>query len=531
MNRSGLSDEQTRELAGLLDDLINREISESGMARLSALMKDDPAARHAYLEAVSFEAALAGEFPRLDVQVPTPANERAGGWWMGVAAALLGLLGLPFILSDERAETLPDGEAITSSEEVAEDLWGDSPVAVVSGMIGATLMFDGHHANEGDQIRGGRVSLTEGSVELTFHSGAVMQVVAPAELDLESAFRTYLFNGKATVMVPKQAHGFVLCTPTAFIRERGTRYVVEVLGDLKTRLSVLSGRVDASLSSPHGGLGKSRMIREGEAVSFGGKNVRKAQFQEGELDFTHAFKRRALPNYFHWSLDEWDGSRLVGDEGDFRLEFTENGAFAEPALIPGKFGNALQLDGESHYVVSDYPGVGGGAARSVAFWVRVQPGASRETPNGIVAWGTPERSKKWQVAWNADKNLGKLGAVRVEFGEGFVVGSTDLRVGKWHHVAVVFLGGAKADVSTHVRIYVDGVLEDLTHRKQSVGQAVIDTEVGSAKSETLTIGKYLGRWKDHDPFYFVGDVDEVFIFEGALQPRQIVRLMEDNRPE
>jgi hypothetical protein len=89
---------------------------------------------------------------------------------------------------------------------------------------------------------------------------------------------------------------------------------------------------------------------------------------------------------------------------------------------------------------------------------------------------------------------------------------------------VVYLGGTGPDVSTHVRIYLDGRLEPLSGRLQQE----IRTNTRSENARPLAVGRYLGQWKNHDPFYFDGDLDELHVFEGALLPRQIVRLMKQN---
>ena len=521
--------EAETELTQLLESLVNREISPSEMKKLNGLLKNDPAARHAYLEAMSFEAAVAHEFPRTPASAGKAMESPRRYHWMAFAAAACVILSAIFVSLDFNSPQGTPAVKFAPATPSLESL-GDSPILSVTRMAGAKLRSGNIDVLEGDQVNQGRLSLIEGAVELTFHSGAVMQLMAPAEIDMESAFRAYILRGKATINVPAQALGFVVYTPTAFIRDLGSSFVVEVFEDAKTQLSVLSGLVEVSASSKRG-LGKPRRLKPNISVSMAGGKIETMPSEETSEDFSTIFgSKKAIP-YHHWSLNEWDRSmtrdEIKGDE----LKFTKGGMPVEPTLTKGKFGRALHFDGRSHYAISSYPGIGGSEARSLAFWVRIHPSTSRETPNGIVSWGAPKRSKKWQIAWNAELNRGTLGAVRVEFGDGFVIGSTDLRNGAWHHVAVVFLGGSKADVSTHVRIYVDGVLETLSHREQDFSRSMINTEVGTPKAEPLIIGKYLGTWKGRDPFYFEGAIDELFVCEGVLQPAQIVQIMEENTLE
>jgi len=131
------------------------------------------------------------------------------------------------------------------------------------------------------------------------------------------------------------------------------------------------------------------------------------------------------------------------------------------------------------------------------------------------------------VCWNTLYKDGALGALRVELGIGHVVGATDLRDGRWHHVAVVFLGGENADVSTHIRLYVDGRLERMTGRLQQR----IATDTVSGKAAPMIIGRYLGRWKNREHFYFQGDLDEVRVYDEAILPSDIVGIMKEHLKE
>jgi hypothetical protein len=109
-----------------------------------------------------------------------------------------------------------------------------------------------------------------------------------------------------------------------------------------------------------------------------------------------------------------------------------------------------------------------------------------------------------------------------------VIGSTDLRDGKWHHVAVVMYPGSNPDVGKHVLLYVDGALDEVSQR----ALREIDTEIGNADH-----GVWLGRNVSHDGRkdrredggFFRGSLDEVFIFGAALSSEEVRQLMKTNQ--
>jgi len=80
---------------------------------------------------------------------------------------------------------------------------------------------------------------------------------------------------------------------------------------------------------------------------------------------------------------------------------------------------------------------------------------------GIVAWGQDSPGEKW-IFRTQDDN-GTAGALRVEVNGGFVVGSTDIVDGQWHHVAATWENDGTPNV-LDVQLYVDGVRQTGNNR-------------------------------------------------------------------
>ncbi|NOX99855.1 MAG: LamG domain-containing protein, partial [Verrucomicrobia bacterium] len=105
---------------------------------------------------------------------------------------------------------------------------------------------------------------------------------------------------------------------------------------------------------------------------------------------------------------------------------------------------------------------------------------------------------------------------------------TDLRDGRWHHVAVVFVGAGQgevnaehatltstADVATHVRLYIDGKLEPLSGGKSA--PVVSLTSSSSKEVSTFSMG---------GSGTFEGWLDEFYLFENAVSPATILEIYE-----
>ncbi len=495
-----------------LHALLAGEAGERERVILNDTLRVDPEARRAYVRALLFEGMLAAEFAPIDEPAAAPPA-RARGWFAAAAAAVL----LGGFLAWQAPRVFPPAAA---------DDDGETPEithAVVTLLENAAGRTDGHPLASGLRLAGGMVELDRGLAEITFDSGAEVTLEGPARFFLESGNRSRLDRGKASAVVPEQARGFVIHTPTSYIRDLGTAFAVEVRDDSETDLHVLEGEVEVA---PAGRAAPTppKILRQSEALRLAGGGMQPIRFRPDAPPARNVKRVTRIPRSVHWSFDRWKGPLHKDAARGYALKFRNNGKAAAPDLIEGPFGPALHLDGKA-FALSDYPGVGGALARTVACWVRVPPDASGTRPsNGIVAWGVNRSSAKWRVAWNNTAAQGNVGAPRVEFGDGHVIGSTDLRDGRWHHLAVVYLGGPRANVATHVKIYVDGRLESPTGRRQRRIQA----DIRSPEDRPLVIGRDAGTGKNREPLCFEGDLDELHVFEGALLPKQIVRLMKRN---
>lgn len=145
-----------------------------------------------------------------------------------------------------------------------------------------------------------------------------------------------------------------------------------------------------------------------------------------------------------------------------------------------------------------------------------------------MSWGLSDKRSAWQISLNPLDVSGPIGRLRIGTNQGEIVGTTDLRDERWHHIAIVLFGGDDADLSTHVLMYVDGLLEN------SLGKSIarVYTELNHPDSKPLTMGRNIAFEYDNPNKvnkFFKGAIDELYVFEAALDQHQILSLMEKNR--
>lgn len=419
----------------------------------------------------------------------------------------------------------------TSAPQVS-DVISQPPVEYVARLIQENdAKWSEGDPRVGEWLPSGPMELLEGSAQIAFDSGASVRLQAPAKIFVSSPVRARLDFGKSIVDIPELAVGFVVETPTAEFLRKGSRFGLAVEEDGRSEIHVINGEVE--LSSKRGSrhslkLAKDKTARVGDSGVVG-EEPRYALSDFGKVVLPDS---ALMPKTFlHWDFNAISPTENLfhesgphdPSESAYPASIVNVLPDGHASLVPGQFGSAVKLDGGC-VLSTKFPGYRGNAPRSIAFWVMISPNVADQFAYSMLSWGCsrPQEGGKWQIAWNSGKdNSGKKGAIRTEIQGGYSIGSTDLRDGKWHHVAVVYPGGVNASVSS-IRYYIDGKLDAIT----AVKEAVINTRIDLAESYPLTIGHRVDEGGGYNSFK--GSIDELYVFPVALLPSQIEDLFLDN---
>ena len=413
---------------------------------------------------------------------------------LGLAAAIV----LSFILLKTN----------TPADTVTEELLVKSVARVTS--------FEGKgNISNGDWLKPGEIVLDEGNVEITFDSGAVVLLQGKSSLKLESEKRAFLNFGKVAARVPEEAIGFIINTPQGTVVDLGTEFAVSVGEDKAMEVHVIDGEVEAGSIQGN----EPKLLRKDESLRIedGGAFSEVTVLDQTHFSRVEEYSSDIEYNFIYWPFDKVK-NRIVLDQGNGGMGGRFDLFIPQPKnnIKTGKVGRSLSLSGKGEYAQSSFPGIGAANARTVAFWVKIPPNSKQSEAYSIVSWGKVAPSQKWQVGYNPNPANGVVGAIRTEFSKGFVIGTTDLRDGRWHHVVSMFIGGERPDVATHVRHYIDGRLEGVSGYQSRR----INTNISDPDTQPVYLGKYINNNK----WYFRGKIDEFYIFDGALTPHQIFLL-------
>lgn len=517
-----LDDSEVLELSALCSALLDGAITDAEKARLEAWLTESEAARRYYVRAMALSASLCDYANEMQAEAPDLATRivhpPAWRWTVGALAAAAAVA-LAFWLVPRDSESAPGGAAT-----VAEV---DETVARLSGA--KDVQWIGEKAGVGDELRRGqRIELGSGMAEITFDSGARLTLEGPAALDLTSAWEAALHHGTLRANVPAEAIGFRISNPEVDVVDLGTEFTMVADAKGGTEVFVLQGAVEVA---PRDATGREPLVlREKQARHFARTGMTEVKDRELKVDrFINkvALERLTRPaSYVRWSFDEGSGNVARGEAlgaalGSFDLQIS-----AEATRVTGRWDRALEFDGTLGARVA-FPGIGQRRARTVAFWVQAPGDAQLPESGSLLAWPLHGKDPRAvEVGWNRNPNQGPLGALRTRIGRGAFVGSTPVRDGRWHHVAVVFLPKQKSAATAQIKHYIDGRLDTVTWKHAGKKVANEPPEKVIAAEEVLWLGQGFGDGTDR----FRGKLDEVFVADRALTPHEIRHLMKNNAP-
>lgn len=377
---------------------------------------------------------------------------------------------------------------------------------------------------------GASLEIDQGMLELDLAGRGRLIVEGPARLDFPAAGRAVLHQGRVVMRATEKGHGYQIETPQGNIIDIGTEFGVTVDDDGLVETHVIEGRIEAIPTR-----GQAVLLLGNDALKMGPEGGEPIAADAGEYYTLMPPPHGRNPKFIHWGFDEAAGE-VAHSQGELAAKI---GAHAEmrfyavapspgPTWVAGpksESGSALSFDGQGSYAESAYRGIGGGQPRTVCFWLKVPEDFSVKQGFGIVAWGRHARpGEVWQLSVNPLEQDGPIGRLRLGLIGGQVIGSSDLRDGRWHHIAVVMYGGSQPNVGTHVILYVDGERERVSRRALQE----VRTEIDEAEH-----GVWVGRNSSAKPGkrnvvnggFFRGELDELYIFDAALSQGELRQLM------
>ncbi|MEX2310318.1 MAG: LamG-like jellyroll fold domain-containing protein [Pirellulales bacterium] len=526
-----LSDRDILELNELCDATVEGTLTAAQRVRLEQLLADSEDARRYYVKAMDLSASLgqyAGEMQMEAADVPSSGThlwESKSVRWAALAAALA--LTFTWWLTSRPTD-------------LAKSISADLPeyVARLTGTKDAVWPPAAAELAPGDFLRRGqRLSLKSGFAEVTFDSGAIVLLEGPAVFDVTSAWDATLLRGAIKANVPSQALGFRVSNRAVEVIDIGTEFSMFADDRGGADVLVLKGEVEAMPSGDEDSEAIVLQANESRRFARAGVTVSEdpAQMRARFSARVPLERQSDSVRYVQWSFDELQGkispAKVAGFPlGDYHVKLiAPSPSVRHTALVDGFRQKALRFEGLS-FARAEFPGLSGNFPRTIAFWVKVPNDSPLSGAYSMVAWrGDADQlaSRPVHIGWNRQPTEGPLGAIRTDFSGGHAMGTTPLRDGRWHHIAVIFLLSDDPTAPVQVKQYVDGRLESnavTSGPKRSV-RGNVRANDNLSGSDRLWLGCRLGAVGPKKE-RFLGEIDELVVWDRGLEPVEIVALMD-----
>ena len=347
----------------------------------------------------------------------------------------------------------------------------------------------------------GLIGIESGQAKIAFNSGATATIEGPATLSIESNNRLFLQEGTLTADVPKPATGFTVNTPRMNAVDIGTQFCVSVEPNGDSELHVIEGEVEASRAR---GNSITTLVREGIALRADGRNRSElATIPYRGESFLLTLGQTATPSpSLEYTFDGGNGNIIEdsGKDNAFDVPLIGSGEMkTSPRRAPGRSGSGLFFKRGDSLDVPLAREFRLSEAFTIAFWVKIPPRIDRDGSEILVQYGREELG--WTLSSDRNFSSPTRGAIRVDHGKGHVRGSTDIADGNWHHVACRFIGGKNPDLSSHLHLFIDGRLENMSSAQPS--------KIESGRAGQLLLGSPTDN-------QFEGWLDELTIFREAV---------------
>jgi len=182
--------------------------------------------------------------PSPTAAAPVPRRPRR---WFGIAAAIV-FLGITLF-----AVFRSTHHAAPPAAKVAEPQIAAVPPATITAIAALKPQKPGEDSVGRELAAGQQLLVDDGAIEVTFASGAIIVVQAPARFHIVDQNAVDLDDGRLTAHVPFAARGFRVMSPGLLSVDHGTDFGIRtLLSNAASEVHIFGGIVDVTGTDAHG---------------------------------------------------------------------------------------------------------------------------------------------------------------------------------------------------------------------------------------------------------------------------------------
>jgi len=351
--------------------------------------------------------------------------------------------------------------------------------------------------DENTLVPGSTIEISQGTLKLDIATDVFSVIQAPALITIMDEANVVVHSGKAWFEVGPEAIGFKVLTPQLEIIDLGTEF--GVTADPTTAqeaVHVFKGKV--RVTTRH-------KFKRTEALTAGESRAVRISGRLKKITNDESLFLKSLPSSLpslSWNFDNLQHGgfdvKQIAIPGQLVSKVTQGNI----VHIAGKEGKAINFTHSSGFIKTNWQGIDADRPRTIVCWIKCP---MKQPKGAIIEWGIPLiSSAKWRIGLNPEiqSEGGVKGALRTEFGNGNIIGSTDLRDGRWHQIISIYDGSGTGNANS-IQLYVDGKKELISACLENEISTILDRP----ESEPVMIGRD-----------FHGSIDSLRVYQGVMPP-------------
>ncbi|QDU55884.1 LamG-like jellyroll fold domain-containing protein [Aeoliella mucimassa] len=389
----------------------------------------------------------------------------------------------------------------------------------------------------GSRLMAGPLRLDHGMAQIDLDDGASVVLESPISLDLLSAGRIRLLQGKLVAQVPERAIGFTVTAGTSNIVDLGTEFGIDMRNEGGFGVHVLDGEIALKLKKEEGNDLPSESLHAGtaRAVDPTGEVSKKIAMDR------HVFIRRVPSTSFelamlksrptaYWRFNEPESSTTIKSLGELEHE-----SGLSPGIALGVENRRTEAGNRMASFSVPHQGIDVGVHRELALtrdftiesWIVTPDNVDLSTPRRIISsFSEPNSGFAFGIAGHAFAGSNEFPSMTLLFtfyGQYDCLSLAGLRPNELYHVAVT------VDSQGKPSLFVDGspvpckfnALSLTDDGYQTVPDNWNPQLIGTPSSNVRIGGNPPSQGQTYPEESWDGSIDEIAVFDRALSAEEI----------
>jgi hypothetical protein len=252
------------------------------------------------------------------------------------------------------------------------------------------------------------------------------------------------------------------------------------------------------------------------------KKVHSAVKKESKDFIKRQFPWLSECNYLYWGFDNFNKGKFAHTgqnkwKDGYELVVLDVVKYKLPPkvvldrlMVSGYIDQGFRFVLSNYCLEADFSEIKYGKPISVCFWLKI---IEKSKHDNIFSYGLGKDTDYIKIELNKHKEKGERNSLIIRTMSGYLTGTTVVRDGSWHHIAVIYNGNTESDVKNTTFLYINGSKEEPSY--------IVNSKKDYREMNIITVGMSPRSQKQFINLH----IDELYVFDIVLSKSQVNEVM------